>query len=339
MPGVQCYRSRLSWRNSVHLMTENVERVETSIPRTLNVTLLLTAGALAGGLLWFASHTGSWVWMILAAVAFSFCNNTLFSLMHEATHATLHPNPRVNDAMGRVAAAFFPTAFTLQRAFHLTHHRNNRTELEQFDYLRRHDHKLLKLAQWYAILTGVYWAFSPLACLLYFGAHWVFALRVLRSRDSTVAHQTSVMAYLQSVENVSGSTVRLEILLTAGIQAAMAWALDLSPAGWICCYAAFAVNWSSLQYADHAWSPLDVRNGAWNLRVNPLVQAIFLNYHHHLAHHQHPSVPWIHLPRFVDRTQPRPSFIATYLQMWRGPRPFPEEHDMPATIHGLTQSH
>jgi fatty acid desaturase len=319
-------------------VTGRVERLDTPIPSTLNVALLLTAVVLAGVLLWFASHAESWVSLILAAVAFSFCNNTLFSLMHEATHGTLHPNPRVNNGMGRVAAAFFPTAFTLQRAFHLTHHRNNRTELEQFDYLRRHDHKLLKLAQWYSILTGLYWAFSPLACLLYFCAHWVFALPVLRRRDSTVAHQTSVRAYLQSVDNVSASIVRLEILLTAGIQAAMAWALDLSLAGWFCCYAAFAANWSSLQYADHAWSPLDVLNGAWNLRVNPLVQAIFLNYHHHLAHHQHPSVPWIHLPRFVDNALPRPSFVATYLRMWRGPRPFPDEHEAPATPGGLSQS-
>jgi fatty acid desaturase len=309
-----------------------------SIPSRLNVALLLTAGSLAAGLLWCASHTGSWLLLILAAVAFSFCNNTIFSLMHEATHGTLHPNPKVNAAMGRVAAAFFPTAFSLQRAFHLTHHRNNRTELEQFDYLRPDDHKLLKLAQWYAILTGVYWIFSPLACLLYVGAHWVYALRVLRSRDSSIAHQTSVMAYLQSVDRVSPTTVRLEVLLTAGIQATLAWSLDLSLTGWMCCYAAFAVNWSSLQYADHAWSPLDVRNGAWNLRVNPIVRAIFLNYHHHLAHHQYPWVPWIHLPKFVDETGPRPSFLATYLRMWRGPRPFLDPHDEPATSGRLGQS-
>jgi fatty acid desaturase len=315
-------------------MTERVRGIDVPIPRTLNVTLLLTAGATAAGLLWFASHTGSPVSMVVAAVAFSFCNNTIFSLMHEATHGTLHPNPRINNAMGRVAAGFFPTAFSLQRAFHLTHHRNNRTELEQFDYLHHHDHKLLKLAQWYAILTGLYWAFSPAACLLYFSAHWVYELKFLRSRDSRVANQTSARAYLQSAEILSPTTVRLEILLSAAIQAAMVWALDLSLAGWMCCYAAFAINWSSLQYADHAWSPLDVRNGAWNLHVNPLVKALFLNYHYHLAHHQHPSVPWIHLPRFVDGTAPRPSFLATYLQMWRGPRPFPEEHEVPATPAG-----
>ena len=91
------------------------------------------------------------------------------------------------------------------------------------------------------------------------------------------------------------------------------------------CYAAFALNWSSLQYADHAWSELDVKEGAWNLRVNKVVQWLFLNYHHHKAHHQHPDVPWVHLHHHVDFSEPRPSFFRIYLSMWRGPRPMPED--------------
>jgi hypothetical protein len=38
-----------------------------------------------------------------------------------------------------------------------------------------------------------------------------------------------------------------------------------------------------------------------------------------LAHHRHPNVPWIHLPRFVRRDDPRPSFWSIYLRLWRGP--------------------
>ncbi len=46
--------------------------------------------------------------------------------------------------------------------------------------------------------------------------------------------------------------------------------------------------------ADHAFSPRDVVNGAWNLRVLPWTRALALNYHHHKAHHhgdddQHPA--------------------------------------------------
>jgi hypothetical protein len=119
--------------------------------------------------------------------------------------------------------------------------------------------------------------------------------------------------------------IRLEILFSILMQATIVRALDLSLAGWLACYAAFALNWSSLQYADHAWSVRDVHDGAWNLRVNGIVRYLFLNYHPHRAHHQHPSVPWLHLPKYVDVSEERPSFLRTYLRMWRGPRPWPGE--------------
>jgi len=300
-----------------------------AIPAALNVTLLLAAGLVAAGLLRAASHAASWTALVLAAVAFSFVNNTLFSLLHEATHDILHPRRRVNDWMGRIAAAFFPTSFTLQRAFHLTHHRYNRTEREQFDYFRPRDSTVLKLAQWYSILTGLYWIFSPVGCVVFSLFPRVFRRGALRDDGSAVAQQTGADAYLGSVDDVPAATIRLETFLSAAIQIAMAAALDLTLAGWGCCYAAFAVNWSALQYADHAFSPLDVREGAWNLRVNPVVRLVFLNYHHHLAHHRHPRVPWIHLPRLVDRESPRPRFLHVYLQMWRGPRAYPGQDAAP----------
>ena len=294
-----------------------------AIPWRINAMILFGAGTVALALLWFASHAQSWIWVVVAAIGFSYVNNTMFSLLHEATHGILHPDARINAWMGRIAAAFFPTSFSLQRSFHLTHHRNNRSESEQFDYLRRGDNRFLKFAQWYSILTGLYWAFVPLGCALYFLTPQLFQARLLRGTDSTLAQQTSADAYFGSLDRASGTAIRLEILLTAALQVAAFVLLDLTAVGWLCCYAAFAVNWSSLQYADHAWSPLDRHNGAWNLRVNPLVRMFFLNYHDHLAHHQNPTVPWIHLPALVDRKAPRPTFLGVWLSMWRGPRPFP----------------
>jgi fatty acid desaturase len=82
---------------------------------------------------------------------------------------------------------------------------------------------------------------------------------------------------------------------------------------------------------SHAWSELDVINGAWNLRINPLVQALFLNYHHHRAHHQNPRVSWRHLHSLIDQSKPRPSFLRIYLiylMMWKGPRPIAEHKAM-----------
>jgi fatty acid desaturase len=204
----------------------------------------------------------------------------------------------------------------------LGHHRRNRSDVELFDYFLPDDHRPLKVFQWYGILTGVYWLLPPLACVAYLLAPGLFRAALFRSQ---AARQTSAEAMLSGFETAPEGRIRLEILFSFAMQAAMIWALDLRLGGWLTCYAAFALNWSSLQYADHAWSVRDVHDGAWNLRVSRVVQYLFLNYHHHRAHHQHPSVPWLHLPKYVDFAEERPSFLRIYLQMWRGPRPWPGE--------------
>ncbi|RKH40001.1 fatty acid desaturase [Corallococcus sicarius] len=293
------------------------------IPAALNAFLLVAAMGAGALCLWTASHAEGLVVRLVAAGVFSYVNNTVFSLLHEATHGVLHPTKRLNDGLGRLAATFFPTSFTLQRAFHLTHHRNNRTEREQFDYFRPGDHRFLKRAQWYAILTGAYWAFVPVGAFVFALAPGL--LRKLRGPGTRYGEQTGADAYLGRLEDAPGGTIRAEVLLMVAVQAGLAYALELTPTGWALCYAAFAVNWSSLQYADHAWSPLDVREGAWDLRVAAPVRWVFLNYHYHRAHHRHPHVPWLYLGRYVDASAPRPSFLRIWCAMWRGPRPLPEK--------------
>ncbi|HET8774663.1 MAG TPA: fatty acid desaturase [Thermoanaerobaculia bacterium] len=288
------------------------------IPGTLNLALTAAAASACCAALWAASHGSPWQ-AAVAAIAFSFVNNTMFSLLHESVHGIGHTNRRVNEALGTFAAAFFPTALSLQRVFHLAHHARNRTIDEQFDYIRPFDRPFLKRAQWYAILTGLYWVFVPLGGIAYLLVPSAFT----HSRTSSTATQTGAASMFAHLDEAPRTRIRLELLFTLFVQIALFVLLDLSATGWLLCYAAFAVNWSSLQYTDHAFSKLDVRDGAWNLRVNPLTRALFLNYHHHLAHHQHPQVPWLHLGRHVDPSAERPSFWKIYRQMWRGPRPLP----------------
>jgi fatty acid desaturase len=291
------------------------------IPGTLNVALTMTVAAACCGALWLASHGTPWL-IAAAVVAFSLVGNTMFSLLHESVHGIAHERERVNEAVGIMAAVFFPTALSLQRVFHLGHHAHNRTAQEQFDYIGPHDRPWLKRAQWYAILTGVYWLFVPLGGLAYLLAPSLFT-RLGTRGSGGVAVQTGASSMFAGLERAPRTRIRLELLFTLAAQVALATALDLTFAGWALCYAAFALNWSSLQYTDHAFSKLDVRDGAWNLRVNAFTRLIFLNYHHHLAHHQHSQVPWIHLGRYVDPDEARPSFWSIYWRMWRGPQPLP----------------
>lgn len=290
------------------------------VPARLNIALLAIASATSAGLLYFASHADSAMLVAIFAICFSFTANTLFSLLHEAVHGMFSTRHSVNEWMGRFAAAWFPTGLSIQRAFHLTHHRNNRSRLEQFDVLHDGDVVWLKYAQWYSILTGFYWFVAVFGVLMYLLVPRVLHLRFLRAGDSKVAEQTSSLAYLSVLDALDPLRARLEILFSLALHAVLFWALDLSVAGWIACYAAFAINWSSLQYVDHAFSPLDARNGAWNLKVGPIGRAFFLDYHLHLAHHRNAQVPWIHLKTLLPPDEPQPRFFRVLLESWRGPR-------------------
>jgi fatty acid desaturase len=287
------------------------------IPGKLNVTLALLAYSFAIGLLWLASHTGSTVLLIGAAIGFSYVGNTIFSLLHEAVHGSFHSNRNVNNAFGIVSAAFFPTSFTFQRVCHLGHHRRNRTDLELFDYYYPEDNRFIKFYRLYCLLTGFYWLSIPFGCAVFFLLRGLFVSKAFLA----VARPLGLGPMIGDLSDQPPGRIRLEIGFTILLQALLFWALSLTLTGWFVCYVAFALNWCSLQYTDHAWTVRDIRNGAWNLKVNRTVQYIFLNYHHHLAHHQNPKVPWIHLPKFVDFDKPRPSYLRIYLSLWRGPRP------------------
>lgn len=297
------------------------------IPGRANLLILAAAALVSGSALYVASHAARWPVAALAVLVFAASANTLFALLHEAVHGILHPSPAVNRWGGRLAAAFFPTGLMVQRAFHATHHENNRSRAERFEYIHEGDIVWLKYAQWYAILTGVYWLATVGGVVAFLLVPGALRTKLLRGRDSRVATQTSARPYLDALDELPPVTARLELAGTAAFQIGLIWALDLSLGGWLACYYAFGLAWSSLQYTDHAFSPLDPEKGAWNLRVNPLVRMIFLNYHYHLAHHQNPRASWIHLRRLADPRVPQPRFVEIWRSMWRGPRPFPGEAD------------
>jgi hypothetical protein len=125
------------------------------------------------------------------------------------------------------------------------------------------------------------------------------------------------------VEDVCAAPPRrvlAEVLFSAAFQVVLFLSLDLSWAGWLACYWSFALLWCAVQYATHAWTPRDICNGAWDLRVCGLTRAVFLNYHYHLAHHQNPTAPWTALPALVDPSRPRPGWARIYWSLWLGPR-------------------
>ena len=304
------------------------------IPATFNVAIGMVSGALAIACLWLASHAPHWSLLFGAAFVFSFANNTIFSLLHECVHGSFHSNRRVNEAAGVVLAAFFPTAFTIQRVSHFGHHRRNRTERELYDYYLPHQSRWLKTYWIYCLLTGFYWAIIPVAGLVYLLCPFAFRARAFANGP---AKWWGFQDYVSDIAAEPIARVWAEALFTLFFQVFLWGVLGLDWIGWLACYWAFGLNWSSLQYTDHAWSARDVHEGAWNLRFWGITQAIFLNYNLHLAHHREPAIPWIHLPRYVRAGDPNPSFWPIYLSLWGGARAAPQQHDAPPQSVGATQ--
>lgn len=288
---------------------------DVKIPTNLNIVIQVFASSTSLFCLWSASHYESWIIKIIAACVFSFSNNTLFSLLHESVHRCYSKNKTVNEVAGNLAAAFFPTALVFQRTCHLGHHLRNRTDHEMFDMYYPEDNKFLKFTQFYAILTGFYWLSLPFGCLMYLIAPSSYNI------FKHLAKNTDSEMMLPFLNHPLKTRIRLEMLFSLAFQVAIFYFLKLNFGSWLLCYWIFGMNWGGLQYADHAWTERDIRHGAWNLAVPTWMQAVFLNYHFHQAHHQHPQAPWTILPDIAEKNGMRPSFLKIYLEMWKGPRP------------------
>ena len=309
-------------------MTARTEEAAGSIPELTNIAILAVSLPVGWLCLWVASHWG-WLWALVAAGGFAVVNNTPFCLMHEAVHGVLSRKRLLNEILGTAAAATFPTSLSLQRIAHLGHHRRNRTDAEVYDYYLPGQSRALRNLQLYAgNLGGCYWACIPLSNLVYLLAPWFYGSEKFISGP---ARHLGFEAYVREIAVGPRLKIWFECLLALIYQVVIWWLLDLSWQGWLLCYWAFALHWSALQYVDHAWSPRDVTNGAWNLRVSRLARAFALNYHYHLAHHRYPTTPWIHLPNLVDPSEPQPTFWSIYFSLWGGTRPAPPMGS-PATI-------
>jgi fatty acid desaturase len=286
----------------------------------LNTAILLLSLSATWLLLWSASHL-SLGYALLAAWLFSLVNNTPFALMHEAVHGVASRSPRLNRLLGVVAGWAFPTSFLMQRTAHIGHHQRNRTDEELYDYYLPHQSRRVRNLWLYAgNLFGLYWVSVVAGNLVYLVAPWAYRSRFFAQR---LAPALGFGPYVADLVKLPAATVWLEIALAFGYHTLLFHWLDLNLWDAALCYWAFALHWSVLQYADHAWSARDPLTGAWNLRVLPVSRWLALNYHYHLAHHAHPKVPWYELPRWIDPAQRQPSFWRVYFSLWRGVRPAP----------------
>ncbi len=276
------------------------------------------------GTLYFYSLADGW-WAIALSFVAMCTLMTTFSLLHEAVHRSFSRHAYINEAAGVVLGAFFPTSFHLQRRFHLNHHRNNRSLFEQFEYHRPKDARWIKSAQWYSILTGIYW-FTAVAGVFFYlliptrfkkASRW-------RNKSTHFAVQTSSANYLNAALEESQTLIKAELLFALLFQVALCASFGISFGDWILYHVPFAIFWSNLQYVDHAYSEFDSKWGAWNLGMNRFFSGVLLNYNYHLTHHLYPDVGWADLPEITVDTEEQ-SYFRILTRMWGGTRPAPLE--------------
>jgi fatty acid desaturase len=302
------------------------------IPDRLNVALVVVVFAAALGLLRLGSWVESWYFVLVVGVAFSYLLLTNYALLHEATHGNLHSSRRANFWLGVLAGILFPVPFSMVRATHQGHHLRNRTDFEMFDLYYPNDNRLVRYAQWYGILCGLFWPWVPVGAVL-------FALcpRVLRARWFVRARSSHHL--LGDIGPAEVRAIRWQLLLIAGFFTAALWLLGLRWQNTLVLYACFSVNWSTRQYVGHAFTRRDVIDGAWNLHTGRLASWLLLHGNYDLNHHRRPDVPWLYLPQLSRPDDPRVSYCRQYWRQWLGPRPAAEPapeslRQIPLSIHG-----
>jgi fatty acid desaturase len=283
------------------------------IPNRLNAVLVALVVGSGLALLWLGSHVTAWYAILLTGAAFSYLMLTNYALLHEAAHGNLNSSPRVNYLLGIITGMLFPIPFRLMRTTHQNHHRHNRTDHEMFDLYYPSDSRVLKWAQWYGILAGLFWPFIPIGAL--WVAVWPGLLRLLTKADPGRG-----VAIVANLERKAIRALRLELALIILFYVVLFWLFDLKLLNTLILFACFSFNWSTRQYVGHAFSRRDIVEGAWNLRHVPTMSWLLLNGELDLNHHRHPEVSWYYLPRFSTPNERRLSYWRQYWRQWLGPR-------------------
>jgi hypothetical protein len=67
---------------------------------------------------------------------------------------------------------------------------------------------------------------------------------------------------------------------------------------------------------------VDLLGKSLELVLDDALPATWSHFNWHLAHHQHPKVPWLHLPSFDDASRRRPPYFASFVRFFvKGPQP------------------
>jgi fatty acid desaturase len=290
------------------------------IPNLLNALILIAQLVALAGCFFVASKLPG-IWPVVGlAVVFGLLMNSVYSIIHEAEHAILFANRRINDAAGIVMALFFPAPFHLLRQGHIGHHLRNRSDDEAFDLYFDGDNVLWKWLVWLGILTGLYYVLVIISNVIAAIAPFILDRRHFKI-DGHVQVDRASAAFLESFNPAHLRWIQWEGIAAIVLHVSINWGLRIPLWNYLGMYAAFGFMWSAMQYVHHYGTERHVTRGARNLYLFAPIDTLWLNHNWHQAHHEHPTIPWIYLPRLAFPEASRRRFLPwEYLKMWRGPR-------------------
>jgi len=293
------------------------------IPARHNVALVALVWTAALALLWLGSRfEGSWWVLIGLGIVYSYLMLTNYSLMHEAAHDKLHPHPPLNHLLGICCGLLFPMSHTLLHNTHRKHHLQNRSRDELFDLYLPGDNLLTKRLQWYGIMTGAFWFWPVIGSV-------VLALVPPAAVRRWFQGDPSWSAYTANFSAREILWMRIELAALALFFLLLVSGLGVSFQVLAVYYGFSAINWSTRQFVEHAYTSRDVIEGSLNLRHFRWMSAVLLHRELDLNHHRYPSVPWCYLPCLGGPGEQRRRYLAQYFRMWRGPIPAAQVESAP----------
>lgn len=272
-----------------------------SAPAPVRLNLVLAAALTAAHLvppvalpLWLLPRDPAWGWLLAVPALLT---PTLWALIHEAVHGSLHPDRAVNDRLGRWLSVLFGAPFQVLRLGHLLHHRHNRTPLNRSEVLPEAPTLRRRLDYYVRILCGlslVEMASAPLAL-----APERFRKRLVAiafGDEAPDGRSLLVHARKALLDEPGRSLMRRDgAAITLGLLAA---ALAFGPHAWMPVAAvlvrAFLVSF--LDNAYHYANPLDDLRAGCDLRLPGPFRRLMLNFNLHATHHRRPTLPWSALP-------------------------------------------
>nr|WP_315248134.1 fatty acid desaturase [uncultured Flavobacterium sp.] len=238
----------------------------------------------------------------------------VYSIIHEAEHNIALNDKKMNYYLGVMLSIVFGSSFTFIQKAHLNHHKNNRTDYELIDLYYDHRKRWFKKISFFMINIGFKW----ISILI---ATFVFALLPRVIINLLIQNKNDISELVNGTNSNSQRyiKIRIESVITICYHVGIIIFLNLNIVPYLLMYLFHAFIWSSQNYVSHAFSHRSVVHGAHNHKMNPLFRLFYLNFNLHLAHHENPSVPWLHLNKFV-KPHNNISYFRAYMRLWKGPK-------------------